>query len=491
MKQVIIFCFLFFMGISSVSVEAANQMKPSVTAVDNILKSLKRNNLAQVEKDFSSLKKEWFKIKSDIRKNSLETHTKIETKIAIISLAILNEDTAKAEEALQSLKIIMNTEQPEKESSCSDSELSAITEPNFDAEQPEKKSSLGVYVGLLQETKKSLEAKDFPKMKAQTEQITEQWFSIEGDIVSQSKEAYNNSERNLVLLASYVEQENVEKANEVLIQLINNLQPYVNSSYTMWDAALIPIREGLEALLVLGALLSFTKKSNNKKGTYWIWGGTIAGVLGSIGVGVLVTYVLSSAAFGKNNFLINGLSGVFASSMLLYMSYWLHRNANMQEWSSFINEKTKVAVSSGAFFSLALLAFLAVLREGIETVVFLVGMVNQMETSELLLGILLGFVVLAIVGVAMIFLSVRVPLKPFFLVSSAIVLYLCIKFMGSGIHSLQLAGYIPTTSAPVIPSIDLFGVYPSWYSTMPQLIIVMIAICVVVVKKIKKSQGAL
>ncbi len=108
--------------------------------------------------------------------------------------------------------------------------------------------------------------------------------------------------------------------------------------YGIWDAALIPIREGLEALLVIGALLTISKKTNSSKGTKWVWGGTSAGALISIVVGFVVTYVLSNISFGKSNFILNGLSGVIASLMLLYVSYWLHRYSNIKKWNTFIHK---------------------------------------------------------------------------------------------------------------------------------------------------------
>ena len=206
---------------------------------------------------------------------------------------------------------------------------------------------------------------------------------------------------------------------------------------------MIPIREGLEALLVVGSLLAFVSKSKSGKGKTWILSGVGAGILLSVILAVFIQVVFSSAAFGQNNFLISGWTGVFAAAMLLYMSYWLHSNSNMQQWNKYIKAKTENAMSTGKMISLGLLSFLAVFREGTETVLFLIGMINQISVQQLLLGMLIGFGFLAILAFLMLYVGVKLPIRPFFIFSSLIVFYLCIKFMGLGIHSLQLAGILP------------------------------------------------
>ena len=173
--------------------------------------------------------------------------------------------------------------------------------------------------------------------------------------------------------------------------------------------------------------------------------------------------------------------------MLLYVSYWLHSNSNVEKWNKFINGKTAQALSNGKMFSFAILAFLAILREGIETVLFLIGMASQMSSSQLILGIAIGFGVLIAIGIFMLKIGIKLPLKPFFFISSIIVFYMCLKFMGSGVHSLQLSGIVPSLSTNVIPTIDVLSVYPSWYSTLPQLLIIGFALLILIAQKKKKN----
>jgi high-affinity iron transporter len=449
-------------------------VQQSILAIDNTIKAVKNKDFTQADHSFQLFKEQWFQMQSDIRKDSLNAYGKIETKMASTSVALLNQDQQKAEESLQALKSL----------------LTQYAEGQLGTETTSaKKVNIPSYLKLLEATKESLSNRDIAKGKVQVEELKSQWLSVEGDVVGQSKTVYNNSERRLVLLSSYVAApDTISKAVKIIDQMIGDLTPLAHTSYGIWDAALIPIREGLEALLVIGALLTFTKRGEVRKGSRLVWGGTILGLLSSLAIGFLVSYALSSASFGRNNFLINGWSGVIASLMLLYVSYWLHRNSNIKRWNAFMNRKTEKALSNGKMLSFAVLAFLAVLREGIETVIFLIGMTNQMSWAQLAAGITLGFGVLIVIGVLMLKLSVRLPLKPFFLVSSVIVFYLCLKFMGSGIHSLQLSGFIPSTASDNIPTIHTLGVYPSWYSTLPQLVIVGLSLSVILFQQRKQSK---
>ncbi|WP_230203611.1 FTR1 family iron permease [Bacillus massiliigorillae] len=448
--------------------------KNLVTSLKDVQEQLQQNDIEAADQLFRDFKVEWTKVKGDIREDSPESLQMVESEMAQLSLSLLNEEKEKSIENCNELIEIMNKY----------SEGTLNTNPNKIEEK-----SLSSYITLLKDTKESLKKNDLATGKLQVQQLTNEWLSVEGDVVTQSQSVYNNAEKSLVLLAAYVEDESkISKAIKTIDTLIVDLEPLQKDSYGIWDAALIPIREGVEALLVVGALLTVVKKANVQKGRRWIWGGTLLGLLVSILIGVVVSYILTSISFGQNNFLINGWSGVLASLMLLYVSYWLHRNSNVKQWNSFIKDRTEMALSKGKMFSFAALAFLAILREGMETVIFLIGMVNRMPMEKLLLGIALGFSILIIIAILMLKVGAYLPLKPFFVVSSLIVFYMCIKFMGSGIHSLQLSGLIDSTVNESIPTISLLGVYPSWYSTIPQVAIFAIAIGVVIYKRVKQSR---
>ena len=123
------------------------------------------------------------------------------------------------------------------------------------------------------------------------------------------------------------------------------------------DAITILLREGLEALLVVVALLGFLRKSGHGEKSKWIWLGVGAGIGISIILGIIVNLLFSAGAFGSNNFLIAGWTGIFAAVMLLYMSYWLHSKSSISEWQRYIHTQSTKALNTGSLFSLAYFIF--------------------------------------------------------------------------------------------------------------------------------------
>lgn len=139
---------------------------------------------------------------------------------------------------------------------------------------------------------------------------------------------------------------------------------------------------------------------------------------------------------------------------------------------------------TGSLWSLAILSFLAVFREGTETVLFFIGMASSIHISSLLIGIAIGIFVLIVLSYLILKVGLKIPMRPFFLVSSILMFYLCFKFPGMGIHGLQLAGVLPATHLS-IPTVDFFTIYPSWESIIPQVVLLVIAVILAVWNKKK------
>jgi len=140
--------------------------------------------------------------------------------------------------------------------------------------------------------------------------------------------------------------------------------------------------------------------------------------------------------------------------------------------------------------SLALISFLAVFREGAETSLFYIGIAPAIATRDLALGIGLGTVALVAIGVVMLVFGLRIPLRPFFLVSSLLLYYLAFKFIGTGIHALQVSGVLSATPAAV-PSWEPIGLFPTWETTLPQLALLVIAGGVLVFSRMRTSARTL
>ncbi|MEC2236999.1 ferrous ion permease EfeU [Bacillus subtilis] len=423
-----------------------------------MIKSVQDGDIDSAQQTFETFKAKWKKEEPSIKKENLSSHSEMDANIAMISLSFINKDAGKLKTQLEELSSHLETYQQ------------AVVLKKTTSGQ--SRASLTAYIQSLKDTKQFIEKKQLDEASSAIDNLVTSWLAVEGDVVSQSKEAYTTSEENLALMKAEIGS-HPEKVSKQIDEMIQLLEPIASSSYSWWDAALIPIREGMEALLVIGALLTMTKKARVTRSSTWIWGGASAGMAVSLAAGIGVTVLFSSSVFGENNFLLGGVTGVLSAVMLLYVGVWLHRNASMDKWREKINIQKLQALKKRSLLSFALIAFLAVVREGLETVIFFIGLVGKLPLTELIGGTAAGLIILVIVGVLMIKLGMRIPLKPFFLLSMAVVLYMCVKFLGTGVHSLQLAGILPSDAESWLPSVSVLGIYPSVYSTIPQMLILL------------------
>ncbi|OWA36011.1 hypothetical protein B9G55_09090 [Saccharibacillus sp. O16] len=432
----------------------------AIAAVDEALLQLHHGDAEASKKTFASVKQWWTRSKQAVKSDSTSLAADLDRGVADVSLAYIGGDTGEIAQKLDAVRL----------------SLVSYNEGSYTDNAGRSRMTLSLYIDKLRSVRDSVQAQDWTAAQSGAKELQNQWLSVEGEVVGRSASVYADTERDLVLLPAYLADSSQQaQAAPLLDQLIASLTPLADAGYSWIDAALIPIREGLEALLVVGSLLAFVRKSGAPRGQRWIVGGSAAGLIFSIAAGVGVSLWLSTSVFGAGNSLLNGWTGVIAAAMLLYVGYWLHRSSDIRRWNEKLHSSSKQALSNGRMFSLALLAFLAIVREGLETVIFLIGLAGRMPGRELLLGILAGFGALALIALVIIKLGDRLPLKPFFLVSSVVVFYLGFKFMGSGVHSLQMAGLIPSTTEAYLPSLSSISLYPSWYSTLPQLILLLAA----------------
>lgn len=450
-----------------------NQSEPYV---EQALSEAKDGRISEATKTYYQFSHNWIQIEDSIKKDSMQAYQDIESGMGQVEFAFVQKNPSSLVNALQSLENV-NTKYIQGQYL----KLPSVTN--------KQTLTLADFLALLQETKQQIQRGDAAASLKQMKLTENSWIAVEGNVVSKSQTLYNASERNMALIQGLLEQSppDLKGAGKYLDQMISDLTPLAeHGGYTFWDAAMIPIREGVEALLVVGALLAFVKKSGEKrlqkKGSMYIWLGVSCGFALSLLLAILVKYIFKAVSFGHNNFLISGWTGVIAAVMLLYMSYWLHGKSNTKDWQRYIRDQSQTALDKGRMISLGVLSFLAIFREGTETVLFIIGMVNQISLQSLLLGLLIGFGVLGLLAFFMLGVGLKLPMRPFFIVSSIIVFYLCIKFTGLGIHDLQLAGFLPSTTTNSLPSLDFVALYPTWQSALPQILLVLLGATIVIWK---------
>ena len=170
--------------------------------------------------------------------------------------------------------------------------------------------------------------------------------------------------------------------------------------------------------------------------------------------------------------------------MLFYVSYWLLSKMEVVKWNHFVKSKVQDAVTSGSALALASAAFLAVYREGFETVLFYKALFLASDGSAgaapVLGGMVAGGVILAGVYVAIHRFGVRLPLKPFFGVTSAFLYYMAFVFAGRGIAELQAASLISTTPVRWAPLVPALGIFPTVESLLLQGLLLVLLVAALV-----------
>ncbi|MCL4545581.1 MAG: FTR1 family protein [Chloroflexi bacterium] len=344
--------------------------------------------------------------------------------------------------------------------------------------------SLTAVAQYLSRAQQALQGSDAKEALAQLAQFEAQWPLIEGQAAQASQSSYRLIEQDLPEARADLSQNppQIALAATKIDAMVAALQQVQNASvhYGPLDAAFIVVREGLEAILVLSTLLAFLRKANIEDKARWVWGGGLLGLLASLVVALLLRAVFAAASLTINPELLEGATGVLAAVMLLYMSWWMHDKARIKGWQNFLRSRSQHVLQSGRMAAFGILAFLAVFREGGETLLFYVGIAPAISQRDLLLGIGLGMTALTVLAIAIIGFGIRLPIRAFFTVASALVYYLALKFLGLGLHSLQLAGLLPASPAWRLPTIDWIGFFPSLETALPQLLVVLLAVLVLI-----------
>ncbi|MDO5727555.1 MAG: FTR1 family protein [Bowdeniella nasicola] len=250
-----------------------------------------------------------------------------------------------------------------------------------------------------------------------------------------------------------------------------------SSAFTIFIASLsVILREGIEAMLVVAAVIAYLVKAGHKDKTKVVWAGAVAALVVSVILAVAITKLTGLA--GKNQELIEGITALVAVAMLVYVSNWMLGKSDAAAWDKFIKDKTDTSLSRGSLFSLAFVAFLAVVREGAETILFFQPILAMAadDTHMVWFGLGLGVALLVVVYLLIRLLSIRIPLRPFFLVTSVLLAIMALTFTGSGIRELQEADVVSVTPIAGLPNIDLLGFYPRVENLTAQAVVLVVMI---------------
>jgi high-affinity iron transporter len=238
---------------------------------------------------------------------------------------------------------------------------------------------------------------------------------------------------------------------------------------------LILLREGFEAILVVAAIAAYLIRAGNAALTKVVYaGGAIA-----LPASALLALALQSffALSGANQEILEGITMLLAVVVLFFVSNWMLSKAESAAWRSYIEGKVAAAVGRGSVFALGAAAFLAVFREGAETILFYQALLADAadHIDMVWYGFGVGSVCLVALFILIRFGSLRIPLRPFFIGTGILMYIMAVVFAGGGVKELQEADAVSVTPVSFIGSIDLLGVYPTLETLAPQAALIALA----------------
>lgn len=273
-------------------------------------------------------------------------------------------------------------------------------------------------------------------------------------------------------------QTQVQNAGQSLRSLLDQadaaLQPSEDDALTTFLAALtILLREGLEALLVVVAMIAFLRKAERQDVLRYVHAGWVLALAAGGLTWFAATYLVSVSGVSRE--LTEGFSSLFAAIVLLGVGMWMHQKSVAGRWQIYLKEKLSNALNQRTAWFLFSLAFIAVYREVFETVLFFAALWTDGNGLPLLAGLAAGFVALGAIAWVLLRTSARLPIGKFFAASSLLVAVLAVVLAGKGVAGLQEAGLLSVYPAPV-PRIELLGIYPSWQTVSAQLAVLAVAL---------------
>jgi high-affinity iron transporter len=231
--------------------------------------------------------------------------------------------------------------------------------------------------------------------------------------------------------------------------------------YLFANSALIILREGLEAALILAAIIAMLKVMGATEVIRYIHLGWMLALMAG-GLTWLATQTVLTLS-GRHRESMEGFISVFAAIALFYVGYWLHTRSEVRKWRDFIEQKVRAGISTRRVLGLTGISFFAVYREAFEVVLFYQALWLQNEGNHgpLLWGIAGGFAALILASFAILKLGLRMPLKYFFGATGTLLYIMAFIFAGNGINELQAAGWVRSTPLSFSSQLPILGIYPT------------------------------
>lgn len=427
-------------------------------ALDTLEKVIKSKDVEAMKKEYLKYSGVWTRNEAVIRDRDTAYYGKVETAMAF-------------------LRSSMEMEPFDYDNVISSfNNLKTIIQEFLDGKKIEQVSTEGITlkqaIELLKEGLEAFKSGDKSAGQSKVRKFIEIWPTVEGDVSTRNASLYTKVETETpVIMVKGGEKQYQEKLQNLITELS---QIDTKAEYTFVDAMFILLREGVEALLIVLALVSGLKAANQKKGLKWVYAGAVAGILASIVIAVVLQKLFPAVSSGTNREIIEGFVGIFAVIMMIGIGVWLHSKSSLKAWKDYMDKKMNVVLSTGSFISMFALSFLAVFREGAETILFYAGILPLISVQNLITGISAAVIILIIIALALTYASSKIKVHRVFFILTWMIYFLAFKMLGVSIHMLQVVGVIPLHVIHFIPTVEILGIYANVEVFISQLILILI-----------------
>ena len=260
----------------------------------------------------------------------------------------------------------------------------------------------------------------------------------------------------------------VDRLNALLDVAEDALAPAEASVASSFAGAFtILLREGLEALLIVVAMIAFLRKAERRDVLPYVHGGWVSALVAGGLTWAAATYLISIS--GASRELTEGFGSLLSAAVLISVGVWMHGKGQADAWQTYIKEKLAVALSKRSAWFLFLLAFVVVYREVFETILFYAAMWSQGAQAAILAGAGVAVAALGLIARVLLSYSKRLPISQFFSYSSMLISALAVVLAGKGVAALQEAGLIDIQPLAAVPRVEVLGVFPTLEGIVAQV----------------------
>ena len=443
-----------------------SRIYPALDVLENAIRS---KNAEQMKKEYLKFNGVWTRNESFIRSRSVSYYGKVET-------------------AMSFLRSSMEVEPFDYENTMNSfNDLKSSIQDYLDGKKMENNVSgtvtLKEAVDMLKDALEAFKNGDKTKGQSKVKEFIQVWPTVEGDVSTRNSALYTKVETQTPIIMVKGTEKQYQDQLQGLITELSQID--TKAKYTFIDAMFILLREGVEALLIVLALVSSLKAANQKKGLRWVYAGAAAGILASVVIAFILQALFPAVSSGTNREILEGFVGIFAVVMMIGIGFWLHSKSSLKSWKNYIDRKMDVVLSTGSFISMFVLSFLAVFREGAETILFYVGILPLISLQNLIIGVVSAILILIVIALVLIYASSKIKIHQVFFVLTWTIYFLAFKMLGTSIHMLQVVGILPLHVIRFIPTVEVLGIYANIEVFVSQLILIIIIVIATLKRKNK------